>query len=372
MDSEFDISRRGFLSSMAVVGASTALSALSYVAPQAVAAAEAIHPRKRRIGYVVSSEQFRVEDLVRFGAAADKAGFDAVWSSDHFQPWQANEGHSSFAWATLAALTQRSHHVMLGTGVTCPSYRYRPAIVAEAFATLGQLAPGRVFLGVGTGEALNEQASGSGWGKYPERAERMVEAIKIIRKLWTGETISHKGKYWQIDKARLYDLPSQPVPIYVAANGPKSARLAGEHGDGWITDLKGLQDKEMRKAFEDGARAAGKDPAQLEIVLESFVVAGSMEEARKGAELWRFTKKSWKPGYVTNPDPVDIQRRADSEIPLESVYQDWPVGTDPQIHIDALRKMWDAGAGLVFVHSPQTDQMAFIDWYSKNVLPKAR
>lgn len=325
--------------------------------------------RRPKIGFVLSGEQFRADRLVDYGAAAEKARFDIAWASDHFQPWQDNEGHSSFAWATLAAVTQRTERMILGTGVTCPTYRYHPSVVAEAFATLAILAPGRVFLGVGTGEALNEQAAGADWGAYPERAERMAEALQIIRKLWSGDWISHRGKHWQIEKARLYDVPKTPVPIWVAANGPKSARLAGLYGDGWITTPDALQDDETRKAFEQGARAAGKDASKMEIVLESFAVVGSEDEAREGAKKWRFLNNAWEPGYLTNPDPRSIQRKAEAEIPLEEVYKDWPVSLNPEVHLHSLRKMLEMGATTVFVHSPQANQLGFIDWYGKHVLP---
>src|SRR5438477_8768705 len=159
------------------------------------------------IGYVLSDEQFPITQLVELGAAAERAGFDAVWSSDHFQPWQDNEGHSAFAWLTLAAVGQRTRNVIMGTGVTVPIYRYRPAIVALGFASLGQLYPGRVFLGVGTGEAINEEAATGEWAAYPERAERLAEAITVIRKLWTGDVINHQGKYYTLKVAKLYDLP---------------------------------------------------------------------------------------------------------------------------------------------------------------------
>jgi len=353
------LSRRNLLISLA---ATTGLAVLPLPALAATRS-------RRRVGFVLSGEQFPVTELIRYGEAAQRAGFEIVWTSDHFQPWQANEGHSSFSWATLAALSQRAPGITMGTGVTCPTYRYNPAVVAEAFATLGQLAPGRVFLGVGTGEALNEQAAGAGWGKYPERAERLIEAIGIIRRLWTGQNLTQKGKYWDVTSARLYDLPSQPVPIYVAANGPKSAHLAGRYGDGWITDLKLLKDATVRKAFEDGVRAQGKSLGEMEVILETFAVNGSPAEARQGAELWRFLKKAWQPGYLTNPDPVDIQRRAEKEINLDDIVKDWIVGTDPVLHIRRLTEMFEAGANTVFVHSPQKDQLAFIDWYGKQILP---
>src|SRR5947209_17064388 len=141
------------------------------------------------ISFVLSQEQFFITQLLELGIAAEQAGFDAVWASDHFHPWQDNQGHAGFAWATLAALGQRTARIALGTGVTCPTYRYNPAIVAQGFASLSLLYPGRVFLGVGTGEAMNEVPTGGGWGPYSERAARLVEAVRVIRRLWTGEWV---------------------------------------------------------------------------------------------------------------------------------------------------------------------------------------
>ncbi|HEY7295887.1 MAG TPA: TIGR03557 family F420-dependent LLM class oxidoreductase, partial [Dehalococcoidia bacterium] len=164
------------------------------------------------LGYVLSHEQFPVPSLIECAVAAERAGFDAVWTSDHFHPWQDNEGHAGYAWVTLAALGQRTSRLLYGTAVTCPTYRYRPAEVAEAFASLSLLNPGRVFLGVGTGEALNELPAGGGWGDYQERADRLAEAVEIIRKLWTGEWVAHRGRYYTVENARLYDTPAQPIP----------------------------------------------------------------------------------------------------------------------------------------------------------------
>lgn len=155
------------------------------------------------MNFVLAHEEFPVPQLVEYGAAAEQAGFEGIWTSDHFQPWQPNEGHSGQAWVTLAALTQRTTRLIMGTGVTTPTFKYRPAIVAAAWASLNLLAPGRFFLGLGTGENFNEAASGGGWGLYPERAARLVEAVRIIRRLWTGEHVTYNGQYWQVD-ARLY------------------------------------------------------------------------------------------------------------------------------------------------------------------------
>src|SRR6202034_1909249 len=183
----------------------------------------------KMVGFMLAHEQFTVPQVIDIGVSAEQAGFDLLATSDHFQPWQANEGHSGEAWATLGALSQRTQRVWMGTTVTCPTFRYNPAVVAEAFATLASLAPGRIFLGLGSGEALNEQAATGSWPKWPERSERLVEAAEIIRKLWTGEQISHHGKYYDLD-AKLYDPPTEPVPLLMAANvGPKAMRRSGQY-----------------------------------------------------------------------------------------------------------------------------------------------
>jgi len=320
------------------------------------------------IGFVLSSEQFRVDELVEFAPAAEQAGFDAIWTSDHFQPWQDNQGHSSQAWVTLAAVGQRTQRILMGTGVTCPTYRYNPAIVAEAFASLGILAPGRVFLGVGSGEALNEAASGGGWGDFKERNERVVEAIELIRRLWSGERVEHQGEYYQVH-ARLYDVPSSQVPIYLAASGQESVRSAAKHADGLVTDAERALQPELRQAFEDGARSAGKNPENLAIVAEQMVIVGDESVAQQYVPLWRFMPKAWNL-YVDNPDPRDIQRRAEQDVPLEEVYGSWPVSEDPQVHVAALQKLIDGGVTHIFVHSCQPDQRRVIEFYGQDVLPK--
>ena len=324
----------------------------------------------RNIGFVLSTEQFAPPDLLRFGVAAEQAGFDLVWSSDHFQPWQDNQGHAGQAWVLLGALGQRTQRVPFGTGVTCPSFRYRPAIVAQAFATLGVLYPGRVFLGVGTGEALNEQAATGEWGDYAERHDRLAEAVGLIRQLWSGEIVNHRDRYYTVEQAKLYTRPAQPIPIYVAAAGEQSMRLAGELGDGLITDPQTLLHKpELIAAYREAARQAGNDPATRALVIEQWMFVGEQAEVGPWANLWRYGPKSWEK-YVNNPDPRAIQRQAEQEVPLAEVYQDWPVSTNPAVHVQALQKLLDAGATHIFVHSPQPDQERAIQFYGREVLPR--
>ncbi len=322
--------------------------------------------RKRMLGFMLGHEQFTVPTIVHNGALASRAGFDLLATSDHFQPWQANEGHAGEAWVTLGALGAQAPGSWMGTTVTCPTLRYNPAVVAEAFTSLGLLYPGRIFLGVGSGEALNERAATGVWPKWQERWDRLIEAITIIRKLWTGQNVSHKGQYYTIE-AKLYDAPAQPIPLLTAANGRKSMRLAGQHGDGLITDP--LTWKQHKAEWESGARDAGKNPAEMPVLIEQYVVVGNDAEARQAAELWRFGPKAFK-GYYNITDPAEIQRRAEAEIPLEQMLEQWPVGTDPGKHIATIQELFDSGVSIVNVHAGQMDQKQVIDFYAKHVLPK--
>ncbi|GDY31558.1 F420-dependent hydroxymycolic acid dehydrogenase [Gandjariella thermophila] len=318
------------------------------------------------VGFVLSHEQFRTPDLVSFAERAEQAGFGHVWASDHLQPWQDNEGHSMFPWLTLALVSQRTRRVPFGTGVTCPTYRYHPADVAQAFASLALLAPGRVFLGVGTGEAVNEQAGTAHYGRYTERHDRLAEAIDLICQLWTGQRISFRGRYFQTDQLRLYDLPDRPPPIYVAAGGPKSARLAGQYGDGWIGQAAAVTDPGLRAAFADGARASGKNPDAMPRWAETFAVVGDQSQIDRAAERWRFTAAG-----TDQPNPVAIQQAAERGAPLPSVSAHWATGTDSALHVGAVQRILDAGA-TPFMHFPQDDPTAAIDFYRTNVLPRLR
>jgi TAT-translocated FGD2 family F420-dependent dehydrogenase len=321
---------------------------------------------RKLVGFMLAHEQFTVPQLADFATMAAGAGFGLLATSDHFQPWQANERHTGAAWVTLGALGAKAEPAWIGTTVTCPTLRYHPAVVAEAFATLAQLYPGRVFLGVGSGEALNERAATGSWPAWQERWGRLAEAIAIIRALWGGEPVSHRGNYYTVE-GKLFDPPPLPIPLLVAANGRKSMRLAGRHGDGLVTDP--MTWRQFKSEWEAGARDGGKDPAEMPVLVEQFVVVGDHSEAAQAARLWRFLPKAFET-YYDITDPAEIQRRAEAELPLDDVYGEWSVGTDPEVHVAAIRELFESGATLVNIHSGQADQKKVIDFYGRLVLPR--
>jgi TAT-translocated FGD2 family F420-dependent dehydrogenase len=320
------------------------------------------------IGFMLGHEQFTVPQLVEYGAAAEQAGFDLLATSDHLQPWQDNEGHSGAAWVTMGALGQRTRHAWMGTTVTCPTFRYNPAVVAEAFASLSLLYPGRIFLGLGSGEALNEEAAIGEWPKWDQRSERLIEATELIRELWKGHQVVSKGKYYNVN-ARLYDPPAKPVPILMAANGPKAMRRAGQYGDGLITDPKTW--KETKTEFENGAKAASKDAAKMPVLVEQWVSIGDKKQTEAAAELWRFLPKAFKT-YYNIRDPKEIQKRAEAELPLEKIYSEWILGSDPDVHIKKIRQLFQSGVTIVNIHSGEADQKKVIEFYGTKVLPGLR
>jgi F420-dependent hydroxymycolic acid dehydrogenase len=373
-------SRRDMLKSALLTAVYAGLPAASVAAAQggtaggtSAAAASRATSRSDRLSkgmlsFMLAHEQFPVPELIRLGALAENAGFDLVSTSDHFQPWQANERHAGQAWVTLGALGQQTQRIWMGPTVTCPTLRYNPAIVAEAFATLSVLYPGRIFLGLGSGEALNEQAATGEWPQWRERWDRLIEAVTIIRQLWTGQALKHKGAHYTVD-GKLYDPPTRPIPLLLAANGPQAMKLAGEHGDGLITDPQTW--KQYKEEWERGARSAGKDPGAMPVLVEAFVVVGDQSEAQAAAKLWNFIPKAFK-GYQNIPDPAQIERRAQTELPLPKVFGDWTVSSNADAHVQTIKKLFDSGVTIVNIHSGQPDQQKVIEFYGREVLPRVR
>lgn len=348
--------------------AATVIDACSTRSPNSTAPKQLSNePNKPGVGFVLSHEQFPTGQLIDQAQAAEEAGFGLLWASDHIQPWQDNQGHAMFPWLTLALVGQRTKSMSYGTGVTCPIYRYHPATVAQAFASLAILTPGRVFLGLGTGERLNEQAATAQFGPYRERHDRLIEAIQLIRRLWAGERVSFDGRYFRTTDLKVYDLPDAPPPIFIAAGGPKSAAMAGQYGDGWITEVEGIKDHRLTAAFNDGVARSARDPATVEKRVEMFAVVGHRDEVDSAARLWQFTAAGFS---VDQPNPVDIQSAA-SRTPLAKVTAPWPTGMDPADHIKAVQAVIDSGA-TPFMHFPQRFPAEAAKFYGAEVLPHLR
>ncbi|RZS87135.1 TAT-translocated FGD2 family F420-dependent dehydrogenase [Motilibacter rhizosphaerae] len=358
------VSRRALLAGLAAVSAVAAAPATAYAAPPKAPAG------KKPVGFVLSHEQFRTQSLVAWSTQAEAAGFGYLWTSDHIQPWEDVQGHAMHPWITQALLSQSTRTATFGTGVTCPIYRHHPSEVAQAWASLGILAPGRVFLGVGAGEALNERAATGQFGPYAERAARLVEAVQLIRELWKGQRTTFTGQYYSVDQFQLYDVPTKPVPILMAASGPNSAYNAGRYGDGWIGSAKDQMDPALQAAFQKGAQDSGRDPATLLRYAELFVSTTTLPTPlHYAAERWRFTYDSWNPTLLYDPNPLSIQHKAERMFSMAQVTSTWPKGASAQVHVDAVQGLLDMGV-LPFVHSGERDQPAVIDFYGEHVLPK--
>src|SRR5918912_1895878 len=315
------------------------------------------------IGYALSSEEHPPSDLVRFAQCAEEVGFRFALISDHFHPWLDQQGHSPFAWSVMGAIAQATTRLRLGTGVTCPTVRYHPAIVAQAAATCGALMPGRFFLGVGSGENLNEHILGEGWPSAPVRLEMLEEAIEIIRLLWQGGEQSFDGTYFTLDHARLYSLPTEPPPLLIAASGSQAAELAGRLGDGLITTSP---DKDVVQAF---AASGGKGKACYGQV--SVCWAEDEASARRTAYEW------WPTAAVAGelsqelPLPRHFEQ-AVKTVREEDVAQAVVCGPDPERHRQAIRQFLDAGIDRVYVHQVGSDQAGFFRFYAREILPAFR
>src|ERR671932_683931 len=303
------------------------------------------------IGYALSSEEHAPRDLVRNARAAEEAGFSFGLISDHYHPWVDAQGHSAFVWAVIGGISQVTERFRIGTGVTCPMIRIHPAIVAQAAATCACLMPGRFFLGVGTGENLNEHVTGARWPAPDERLEMLEEAIEVIRMLWQGGKQTHRGKHYTVDHARIYTLPDEPVPIYVAAAKPNAAELAGRLGDGLIAVQA---DEEIVETFE---RSGGEGKPKVGMVHVCW--AESAEEALKTAhELW---PTSGLEGPLNQELALPEYFEAAVEgVTEEDIAEKVPHGPDPAPMLEEIRSFADAGFTHVYVHQIGPDQEGFL------------
>jgi coenzyme F420-dependent glucose-6-phosphate dehydrogenase len=328
-----------------------------------------------RLGYKASAEQFGPAELLDFGIHAEQAGFDSVVVSDHFQPWRHTGGHAPFSFAWLGALGARTQRIEMGTSVVTPTFRYHPSVVAQAMGTLGVLFPGRVALGIGTGESLNEvPPMGIAWPEFRERWARLREAVTLMRKLWSEERVSYDGTYYHTANATVYDKPAGGVPLLIAAGGPQMAKYAGRVGDGFIcTSGKGeqLYRDELLPAFAEGAREAGKDPAKLDKMIEVKVSFDTdLNRARDDTRHWGALALSGQEKTGVE-DPIEMERLADA-LPTERTASRWIVSTDPEEHVEKIRFYTDLGFNHLVFHAPGPDQRRFLDLYADRVLPLLR
>jgi len=321
------------------------------------------------IGYFAPQEQYAPNQLLEHAVLAEKQGFDAIWTSDHFHPWVHTNAQCGFAWIWLSAVGAKTKNVKIGPGVTAPILRYNPAIVAQAFATLGVMYPNRVFLALGTGEALNEMPVGCDWPSYEERRARLEEAIKIIRFLWSRSFVNFNGKYYRLRKANLYTKPPKPIPLYVAASGPKTAELAGKYADGIVTTPAAPDFYEVLfSAVEKGAKAAGRDPASVEKLLELMVSYDEdYERAVNACKFWAATcvPVFFKYGIF---DPREIEQTGNL-VGLEGLKTQWFISSDLDEHIKKIEEYFRMGFKNIHVQSTSPDEKKFIRMYGEKVLP---
>jgi G6PDH family F420-dependent oxidoreductase len=325
-----------------------------------------------KIGYAAMLEQFHPSDLLEWAEQAESAGFSAGFQvSEHFHPWTPEQGQSAFAWSFMGALGERTT-LPFGTAVTCPGFRYHPAVIAHAAATMGAMYPGRFWLGLGSGEALNEHVIGGEWPERGVRGRMLFEAIEVITKLFSGDVVKHDGEYFTLESAKLYTRPEQPVPIYVATSGPVNAKRAGRWADGLIT--VGAADEKLDllwDKFAEGAREAGKDPDAMRTQLQVHVSWAASQEAAEAQAL-----KEWPNGGMPFPkqdirNPEDFANMA-KLVRLEDYTDRMLISADLDEHTAAIQRFVDMGFDEVYVHNVGRNQAEFITTFGEKVLPQLK
>lgn len=313
-----------------------------------------------QIGYTLSSEEHQPNDLVRHATMAEQAGFSFSLISDHFHPWVSEQGHSPFVWSVIGGVATATTQLGLGTGVTCPTVRIHPAIVAQAAATSAAMMPGRFFLGVGTGEALNEHITGERWPETEIRQEMLEEAVSVMRLLWQGGNQSHHGDYFTVENARLYTLPDRPVPVMVAASGPSSAALAGRIGDGFVGTSPS---RETVQAFED---AGGKGPRYGQMT-----VCWGQDRDAALETAHRIWPNSGLPGELGQelPTPAHFEQAVKLVTP-EKIAESVVVGPDAEAYLEGIEEYIRAGYDHIYLHQIGPDQAGFIRFAQEKILPR--
>ncbi|EKT77319.1 F420-dependent glucose-6-phosphate dehydrogenase [Rhodococcus opacus M213] len=328
-----------------------------------------------KLGYKASAEQFAPRELVELAVRAEEFGMDSVAISDHFQPWRHTGGHAPFSIAWMSAVGERTSRIQLGTSVMTPTFRYNPAVVAQAFATMGCLFPGRVMLGIGTGEALNEIAVGQrDWPDFKERFARLREAVSLMRELWSNDRVTFEGTFYRTSDATIYDRPEAGIPVYIAAGGPMVARYAGRVGDGFIcTSGKGmdLYTDRLLPGVAEGAAKAQRDATEIDKMIE--IKLSYDPDPALAAENTRF----WAPLSLTAeqkhglPDPQAMEEAAD-QLSMEQIMSRWIVASDPDEAVAKIKPYLDAGLNHLVFHAPGHDQVRFLQLFEKDLQPRLR
>ena len=313
-----------------------------------------------KLGFALSSEDHPPNELVRQASLAEEAGFDFCMISDHYHPWVDAQGESPFVWSTLGGIAKSTDKIRVGTGVTCPMIRIHPAIVAQAAATVAAMMPGRFFLGVGTGENLNEHVLGDRWPLPDERLEMLEEAVDVMRLLWKGGEQTHRGRHYVVDHARVYTLPDEPPEVYVAGTAPKAAELAGKIGDGLISTAP---EKKFVEAFANGG---GNGRPKLGMMHCAYD-----KNAKKGLER---ATKLWPNLALKGPLGQDLATPSDFEeaaemVDEEDVAESTPHGPDPKPYLEQIRKYADAGFTHVYMHQIGDNQDEFAEFAGRELMP---
>jgi G6PDH family F420-dependent oxidoreductase len=312
------------------------------------------------IGYFLSSEEFGPRELVRQAVLAERAGFSGLWISDHYHPWNREQGQSPFVWSTIGALSERTT-LPITTAVTCPTVRIHPAVIAQAAATAAVQCEGRFTLGVGSGEALNEHIFGDAWPTADVRQSMLEEAVELIRALHRGGPVNYEGKHYTVDQAEIFTLPAEPVPIYVSGFGPKAAALAGRIGDGFACVQP---DAELIRTFRESG--GGDRPAQ-----GGFKVCFGPDEQEAVRTAHRLWPNEQLPGELAQvlPTPRHFEQ-ASTLVTPEMVAEAVPCGPDPQRYVDQLRTYVEAGYDEIYVQQIGPDQDAFFEFWTEHVMPR--
>ena len=328
-----------------------------------------------RLGYKASAEQFGPNELLEYSCLAETAGLDSVWISDHFQPWRHHGGHAPYSLAWLGALGARTTRILMGTSVLTPTFRNHPSIVAHAFGTLGAMFPGRIVLGIGTGESLNEvPSSGIVWPEQKERTARFKEAVELIQRLWHEERVTYHGQFYRTENATIYDKPEKTVPIYIAGAGPFMAKFAGERAQGFIcTSGKkwDLYTETLLPNVSAGLEKAGKGPSDIDRLIEMKVSFDTdRERALNDTRFWGAL--ALKPEEKMDvEDPLEMERLADA-LPIERAASRWIVSNDAEEIVERIRAYVELGFTHLVFHAPGPDQARFLKLFARHVIPLLR